>query len=160
MFITQDIFINNLVHLSLILFLSSKRIMLVISLPQFSRAASHHMCCSLILLPDVFLSHFTTQDFAPVLSTDLLHRRRTRHRHNSRTDSPRPHTDIHPSEDWPGPGALRWTESAEIWPREGRVVQPGERKREKYVKRRPTDKIQLPCFSFISLRHHMMSVEL
>ena len=30
--------------------------MLVISLPQFSRAASHHMCCSLILLPDVSLS--------------------------------------------------------------------------------------------------------
>ena len=56
MFIAQDIFINNLVHLSLILFLSSKRIMLVISLPQFSRAASHHMCCSLILLPDVSLS--------------------------------------------------------------------------------------------------------
>ena len=30
--------------------------MLVISLPQFSRAASHHMCCSLISVPDVSLA--------------------------------------------------------------------------------------------------------
>ena len=88
----------------------------------------------------MFLTHFTTQDFAPVLSTDLLHRRRSRPRHNCRTDSPRLHTDTPPpSEDWLGPGALRWTESAEIWPGEGRVVQPGERKREKSIKLRTTD---------------------
>ena len=118
----------------MILFLSSKRIMLVISLPQFSRAASYHMCCSLILLPDVSLSHFTTQDFAPVLSTDLLHRRRSRHRHSPRTDSPRPRTDIPPtSEDWPWGWALPGTESPEIWRREGIVVQPGQRKREKWM---------------------------
>ena len=92
------------------------------------------MCCSLILLPDVSLSlsltHFTTQDFALFLSTDLLRRRRSPDRHSCRTDNPRPHTDIPPaSEDWLGPGAeaLRWTESAEIWPREGREVQPGEK---------------------------------
>ena len=76
------------------------------------------------------LTHFTTQDFALFLSTDLLHRRRSPDRHSCRTDNPRPHTDIPPaSEDWLAPWAeaLRWTESAEIWPREEREVQPGEK---------------------------------
>ena len=98
--------------------------MLVISLPQFSRAAStSHVLLSDLVARCVSLSlcHFTTQDFALFLSTDLLHRRRSRR-------SPR--TGSHPRRNTRGPvawlsaSALRWSESTKILPKAEIIIVP------------------------------------